>query len=135
MYDLPEDLDDRLWEWAYFFRNRKKLETCKSIEGRFQAHSDDFAKEGWGDVESAPVVGPAKSYRLPRANETNDAIQTLDKKYKWALTYWYCYPGLQKHVTLRLMKKYAGRWMKWIDYLEVKDIGRIRVYALLTTSR
>jgi hypothetical protein len=131
--DLPQDLDDRLWEWAYFFRNRQRLESCRSIESRYKRHSDDFEKDGVGDVASIESR-PTHSYRLPRALETHDVIQSLETKYKWALTYWYCYPGLQKHLTLRLMKKYVGSWLKWKDFLEVKDIGRIRVHALLIRS-
>jgi hypothetical protein len=130
-YDLPHDLEERLWEWAYFFKDRKRLERCRSIEHRFQAHSEDFAAEGWGDMETAPSVAPARSYRLPRAIQTHDVIQTLDRKYKWALTYGYCFPSLPKFVVLRSLKKFTGHRMTWNAYLEILDIGRMRVYSLL----
>ena len=130
-YDLPPDLDERLWEWAHFFRDRKRLESCRSIEHRFRATSDDFAKEGWGDTEAAPSVQPARSWRLPRALEVHEVIQTLERKYKWALTYGYCYPSLPRYLTLRLMKKYTQTHLTWTKYLDLVDIGRIRVYALL----
>lgn len=129
--DLPVDLDERLWEWAHFFRDRKRLKTCKSIEHRFRATSDDFAKEGWGDTETAPSVKPARSYGLRRALETHEVIQSLDRKYKWALTYGYCYPTLPRYLTLRLMKKYVGSHLSWPKFLDVLDIGRMRVYSLL----
>jgi hypothetical protein len=93
-FDLPADVDERLNEWAYYFRDRQRLERCKSIEHRFQATSDDFAKEGWGDTESAPQVRPERSYALLRAIQTHEAIQKLDRKYRWIITYGYCYPGL-----------------------------------------
>ena len=129
-HDLPEDLDERLWEWAYFFRDRKRLETCASAEKHYKAHSDDFAAEGWGDMEAPPKTQPARSYRLLRALETHEVIQTLDKKYKWALTYSYCYPGLPKFVVLRLMKKWTGRRLNWDRFIQDLDIARMRVYAL-----
>lgn len=129
--DLPNDIDDRLWEWASFFRDRRRLERCKSIESRYRPHSEDFAIEGWGDVDAAPSVAPKRNFVLLRALETHEVIQTLDKKYKWALTYGYCYPNLPRHLTLRLMKKYAQAYLSWAKYMELMNIGRIRVYALL----
>lgn len=129
--DLPPDLDDRLWEWAWYFKDRQRLNKCKSIEHRFQATSDDFAKEGWGDTETAPSVRPVRNYRVLRALETHDVIQTLDKHYKWALTYGYCYPGLPRHLILRLMKKYSGRYLTWGKFLDELDIARMRVYSML----
>lgn len=130
-YDLPADLDERLWEWGYFFRDRKRLEHCKSIEHRYRRTSGDADPDGWGDIEATPKAAPAKSYRLPRAVEVHEVIQTLDKKYKWALTYGYCFPGLPRHLVLRLMKKFTGSHLNWNRYLDVLDIGRIRVYSLL----
>lgn len=133
-WDLPPDLDERLWEWGYFFRDRKRLEQCRSIEHRFQPHSEDFAAEGWGDEEAAPSVQPARSYRLPRAIETHDVIQQLDRKYKWVLTYGYCYPSLPRFVVLRALKKFTGSRLTWKSYLETLDIGRMRVYAMLSSA-
>lgn len=133
-WDLPSDVDERLWEWAFFFRDRKKLETCRSIEKRYRATSEDFAAEGWGDTETAPSVRPARNLVLLRALETHEVIQGLDRKYKWALTYGYCYPSLPRYLTLRLMKKYTGRYLTWKTYLETMDIARMRVYSLLLDS-
>ena len=130
-YDLPADVDERLWEWAHHFRDRKTLERCKSIEHRFQATSDDFAKEGWGDTETAPSVAPGRSYSLRRALETHDVIQQLDRIYKWALTYGYCYPGLPRFVVLKALRKFTGRRLTWAAYLDTLDIGRMRVYSQL----
>lgn len=121
--------DERLWEWAYFFRDRRRLEHCRSIEHRFRATSEDFGPDGWGDEDAAPRTKPARSYRLLRALETDDAIRSLDRIYKWALTYAYCYPGLPKYVVLRCMKKYTGRRLNWQSYLEALDIGRVRVHS------
>lgn len=131
-WDLPADLDERLWEWAHHFRDRQRLERCKSIEHRFQATSDDFAAEGWGDTESAPSVAPARSYSLRRALETHEVIQQMDKLYKWVLTYGYCYPGLPRFVVLKAIRRFTGRRLTWGAYLDTLDIGRMRVYSLLS---
>ena len=127
-FDLDE-VDERLREWAHYFRDIKSAGHCRSIEHRFRATSDDFAAEGWGDEESAPRALPARSYSLRSALQTHDAIQQLDRIYKWALTYGYCYPGLPKFVVLRCMKRYANRRLNWRGYLEVLDIGRMRVHT------
>lgn len=134
--DLPfsEEIDERLNEWGYFFRDRKRLETCKSIEHRYKPHSDDYAKEGWGNIETPPKSSPARSYRLLRALETHEAIGTLDIKYRWGLTYAFCYPGLTRHLVLRMLKKHTGRRFTWAGYLELVDLGRLRVHAVLLNS-
>lgn len=130
-WDLPDDIDERLWEWAWYFRDRQKLSQCKSIEHRFQATSDDFAAEGWGDTETAPKVRSTALYSVPRAIQTHEAIQQLDRIYKWALTYGYCYPGLPRFVVLKALRKFTGRRLSWNAYLDTLDIGRMRVYSLL----
>ena len=128
-----DDIDDRLMEWAFFFRDRRRLEACRSIEHRYRRVSEDFAKEGWGDMEAAPVA-PAQSYRVLRAIETHEAIRTLDIKYKWSLTYAFCYPGLNRWQVLRLMKKYTKRRFTWAQYLETVDLGRMRIQAVLRNA-
>jgi hypothetical protein len=133
-FDIPHEVDERLAEWAWAFRDRKRLETCKSIEHRFKATSDDFAIEGWGDTESAPSVAPARSYSLRRALETHEVVQQLDRLYKWALTYGYCYPGLPRFVVLKAIRKFTGRRLTWAAYLDVLDMGRIRVHGLLCSG-
>lgn len=131
-FDLvPPELDERLWEWGHFFRDRKHLEHCRSIEHRFRAASEDFGPDGWGDMDAAPRSQPAKSYRLLRAIETHEAIQTQERPYKWAITYAYCYPSLPKFVVLRSMKKYTGRRLAWAAFLDLLDIGRVRVYTTI----
>lgn len=120
--------DEFLWEWAHFFRDRRYLERCRSIEHRFQPHSEDFAKEGWGDQEAAPSQ-TKKSYLMARALRTHDAVMQLPREQKWAITYRYCYPALHKNLVLRLMKKWTGRRLNWKTYEETLEIGRFRVYA------
>ncbi len=134
---LPDlDLtDERLREWAYFFRDRRQLERCRSIESRFRASSDDFAVEGWGDMESAPSVRPARSYQLLRALETHDAVQGLEKLYKWSVTFGFAYPYLPRFLVLRLIRKYTGRRLTWNGYLEALDIGRFRVHTSISCAR
>lgn len=123
--------DERLREWAFFFRDRKKLERCKSIEHRFRAQSEDFAAEGWGDMDAAPSVKPGRSYSVLRAEETEDSIRRLDRIYRWAITYAYCYPGLPRFVVLRCMRKFTGRRLSWQAYLDALDIGRFRLHTTI----
>lgn len=126
-----ELVDELLREWAYFFRDRQKLNHCRSIEHRFRRSSDDADPDGWGDMDSTPKASPALCYRLPRALITHDAVQTLPKLNKWALTYGFCFPGLPKFVVLRCMKKWTGRRLNWQSYLEQLDVARFRMYTLL----
>jgi len=128
MIDL-ESVDERLREWAYFFRDRRQLNHCRSIEHRFRPHSDDFAAEGWGDMESAPQVNPGRSYAVLRALQTHDAIGQLPLVNKWAITYGFCYPYLPKFVVLRAMKKFTGRRINWKAFTEALDVGRCRVHT------
>jgi hypothetical protein len=121
--------DERLREWAHFFRDRRRLERCKSIEHRFRAQSEDFAVEGWGDMDATPSVRPARSYSVLRAVQTQESIDALDRIYKWALTYAYCYPSLPRFVVLRCMRKFTGRRLNWGKYEEVCEIARIRLHT------
>lgn len=133
---LPDlaDTDERLREWAYYFRDQKFREHCRSIEHRFRRSSDDADPDGWGDEEAAPSVRPGAAYTLRSALSTHEAIMGLDRIYKWALTYAYCYPGLPKFVVLRCMKKYCGRRLNWKSYLDVLDIGRCRVHTTIASG-
>ena len=124
--------DERLREWGYFFRDRKRLEHCRSIEHRFRAASDDFSLEGWGDEETPPSVQPARSYSLVRALQTHDAVQALKGVQKWAITYHFAYPWLPRFMVLRSMRKWAGARMNWKQYEEQLDIGRCRVHTLIS---
>ena len=132
--DIYSDVDELLREWGHFFRDRKSFERCRSIEHRFKPHSEDFAAEGWGDMDAAPSVRPARSYSILRAEKTQDAICQLDRIYRWALTYGYAYPGLPKFVVLRCMKKFTGRRLSWAAYLDVLDIGRMRLHTTIFSA-
>ena len=129
-----DNLDERLWEWAAYFKDRKRLNSAGSIEGRFKPHSDDYASEGWGNPEKTPTPAPRPRDWVLRAVETHEAIQSLDIKYKWGLTYAFCYPGLSRHLVLRMMKKYTGKRFTWNTYLELVNIGRYRVQAVLNAG-
>lgn len=78
-----------------------------------------------------PAPVQHKTRILRRALLTHDAIQQLDKKYKWALTYAFCYPSLEGRIVLRLMKKYTGHRMNQRQYEEVLYIAMVRVATLL----
>jgi hypothetical protein len=133
-FPIPEEIDERLHEWAHFFRDRNRLESCKSIEHRYKPHSDDYAAEGWGDKESAPSAAPERSYRLLRALETHEAIGKVQVKYRWAITYAFCYPSLPRFVIIRLMKKWTGRRFTWKEFDEMVDVARYRISALLSVK-
>ena len=128
-WELPSEVDERLKEWAHFFRDRRRLEHCRSIEHRFRAKSEDFAEEGWGDYEA--VLRQRSTYRLDRALETHEALQRLERGPKWALTFWFAYPSLDKWRVLRALHKYTGRRVKWRAYEDMVDAGRMRVWAML----
>lgn len=124
-----ESTDERLREWAFFFRDRRQFEHCRSIEHRFKATSDDFGPDGWGDEESAPRIKPKASYSLQRALSTHEVVQALRSIEKWAITYAFAYPGLPKFVVLRAMRKWTGRRLNWNAYLDLLDMGRFRVHS------
>jgi hypothetical protein len=125
-----DEVDELLREWAHFFRDRKNLESCRSIEHRYKPHSDDYATEGWGDMEAAPQT-TKRSYALLRALETHEAVMQLPKTQKWALTYHFCYPHLPRGMVLRVMKKWIGRHISWKTFQEQVEIGRCRVCVLV----
>jgi hypothetical protein len=133
-YDLPSEIDERLWEWAAYFRDYRPTGRCASLEGRYQRHSDDMEADGVSEESREAPKPPRPRDWVLRAIATHDAIQQLDKQYKWALTYAYCYPGLPKFVVLRLMKKYTGRGMAWARFLDVVDIARMRVWTMANTQ-
>jgi hypothetical protein len=123
------DIDERLREWAFFMRDRRRMESCRSIEHRYRPSSEDFAREGWGDDEAAPTAKP--NFVLLRALETHEAVMQLSKIQKWSITYAYCYPGLPRGMVLRCMKKWVGRQINWKTFQEQVEIGRFRVIACL----
>lgn len=130
-----DSTDERLHEWAFFFRDRRQLNHCRSIEYRYRRSSDDADPDGWGDMETVPTAKPERSYRLLRALETHDAIQDLNLIYKWAVTYGFAYPYLPKFVVLRCMRKWTGRRLSWKSYLEALDIGRFRVHTAISCGK
>lgn len=127
--DLPE-IEDRLREWAAYFKDRRRLDRCKSIEHRFTPHGEDFAKEGWGDDEAAPT--PArKPLNVIRAIQTHDAVMQLPHLQKWSITYAYCYPALPRGMVLRCLKKWLGKPVSWKVFVEQVEVGKYRVAAIL----
>jgi hypothetical protein len=124
--------DERLREWAFFYRDIRNRDRCKSIESRYRASSEDFAIEGWGDMESAPSVRPGRLYSVLRANQTHEAIGELDRIYRWALTYGFCYPDLPRFVVLKCMKRFTGRKLNWRGFVDVLDIGRMRLHTTIS---
>lgn len=129
--DLSE-IDELLREWAHFFRDRRRLEHCRSIEHKYKPHSDDYAKEGWGD--KAPPQERKTHYLMGRALRTHEALMQLPRIQKWALTYAYCYPGLPRGMVLRVLRKWVGQSVSWKVYVEQIEVGRFRMYAWLKNS-
>ena len=126
---LPPELDERLKEWARHFRDRRRLERCRSIEGRFNPHAPGSWDAGWGDPEAAPSYLPP--IVLPRVLRTHACVQSLQKPGKWAITLGFCYPGLQRYQVLKILKKYTGRRFTWKSYLNELEMARLRVWACL----
>lgn len=131
---LPQELEDRLIEWARYFKDRHKYSRCASLEGNFNPHSPDSWDSGWGDPGAPRSVLP--DINVLRAIQTNDAIvglgsDPLGRIYKWTITYHYCFPGLERWRILKAIKKYSGRRLNWKEYGEALDIARLRVWALL----
>lgn len=124
-------VDQRLHEWSRYFKDRAKYSACKSIESRFQASSDDFAVEGWGEP-STPRFAPPVDVRS--ALETHSAVSDLPKSQKWAVTFWYCYPDLERWRVLKAMRKYTGRRFTWKDFTGEIEIGRVRVAGYLVST-
>lgn len=124
--DLP-DIEERLREWARYFKDRRRVERCRSIEHRYVRMPGE---EGWGDEDAAPT-SPRASVNVLRAIQTNDAIRSLPKVQAWVITYAYCYPALPRGMVLRCMKKWTGKPMNWKVFTEQVEIGRYRVAAIL----
>lgn len=133
----PPELEDRLIEWSRHFKDRHKYSRCASLEGGFNHHAPGAWDSGWGDP-GAPTA-PLPAILVPRAIQTHEAVMGLGndstgKVYKWAITYHYCFPGLERWRILKAIRKYSGRRMSWDKYSEALDIARIRVWTMLLNS-
>jgi hypothetical protein len=126
---LPEELDERLIEWARFFKDRHRYERAKSLEGRFEAASPGSWDEGWGSQDEIPVQRYAPAIDVLRALRTHAAVMELGKCQRWSITYGYCYPHLERWQVLKFLKKYTGERLTWKQYLNELDMGRMRVWA------
>lgn len=126
-FEIPEEVNERLWNWARCFRDRHNFGRCASAEKNFKPHSSDFAAEGWGEPEAPKQVPQMRSNALLEASATNDAVMKLNSIQKWSLTYYFCYPSLPRFVVLKCLRKYAGQRLNWKQYLEQVDLGRLRV--------
>jgi hypothetical protein len=126
---LPDELDERLKAWARYFKDRHKYERCKSLEGHFEAASPGSWDEGWGSQDEIPPQPVAPALDLHSVLATHAAVMELDKQHKWAVTYGYCYPGMERWRVLKFIRKYTGHRLTWKEYLETLDIARIRVWA------
>lgn len=130
-----EEADELLREWAWYFRDRRSFDRCKSIESRYKRASEDGDPDGWGDMDSAPKTAPARSYSVLRAMKTQDVlINCTTLIQRWAITYSFAYPGLPRFVVLKCMRKWTGRRLNWQSYLDQLDIGRCRVHTTLFSS-
>jgi hypothetical protein len=129
---LPAELDERLKEWARHFRDRRRLERCKSIEGRFNPHAPGSWDSGWGDPEAVPSYLPP--IVLPRVLRTHACVSSLAKPGKWAITLGYCYPGLQRYQVLKILRKYCRKRFTWNAYLDELDMARLRIWACLDSQ-
>lgn len=130
---LPDELDERLKEWARYFRDRRRLERCRSLEGRFNPFNPGSWDAGWGDPEAVPAYLPPVV--MPRVLRTHACVQSLpSKSQRWSITIGYCYPSLQRYQVLKILRKYTGRRFNWNGYLDELDMGRMRVWACLNVQ-
>lgn len=126
---LPPDLDERLKEWARYFRDRRLFNRCMSIEGRFNPYAPGSWDSGWGDPGAVQAILPPVV--VSRVLRTHECVQGLPKAGKWAITYGYCYPNLERWQVLKALKKWAGRRLTWNEYLDTLDMARMKVWAML----
>lgn len=131
--DFPSDLDERLWEWAHFFRDHRfRQQTCASAEKHFRPHSSDFAAEGWGDAPETAPRAPRPPRSILRAIQTHECIfAALDVPGRWAVTYSYCYPHLPRNVVLKALRHRTRRRYTWAAYCDLIDASLARVYTCL----
>ena len=133
--DLDLDLvDERLRAWARYFKDRHIYSRAKSIEGRFNPFSKGAWDEGWGNQDEIPPAPIPPRLDLASVLETHTAIHELDKAGRWAITYGFCYPNLDRWLVLKLMRKYTGKRFTWKQYLAALDAGRFRVYVRLFST-
>ena len=135
---VPRELEDLLIEWARWFKDRPNFAKCGSLEGNFDPHAKGAWDSGWGDPGAPTDVLPPVN--VLRAHRTNDAIvslgsDSLGRVYKWAITYHYCFPSLDRWRILKAIRKYSGRRLNWKEYGEALDIARVRVWTMLLNSR
>lgn len=126
---IPDELDVLLIEWSRFFKDRQRFSRCASIEGLFNPYSPGAWDSGWGDQGAPRDMLP--EVLMPRVLKTHACVQELPTANKWAITFWYCYPMLQRWQILKYLKKYCGRRFSWKEYMEVVDVGRLRVWSAL----
>lgn len=132
--DLPE-LDERLHEWSRFFKDRHHFSRCASMEGRFNPHAPGSWDSGWGDPGAPSAILP--EIKLGRVLETHKCVMGLGSdswglSRKWAITYAYCYPHLERWMVLKFIKRHTGRRFTWVQYLDLLEIARLRVWTDLT---
>lgn len=133
---VPREFEDLLVEWSRYYKDRRSLTKCGSIEKLYNRNMPGARDSGWGDPGAPePTVAPVV---VPRAIRTNEAIvglgsDSMGRLYKWCITYHYCFPGLDRSRILRSLKKFSGRRLTWKQYGEALDIARMRVWTLLNS--
>ena len=121
------DADTLLREWAFFFRDRHgQRGTCWSLEGRYRRFLEGVRDEA---VDEAPKDEPLIEKNLLRAFKTHEIICTLPVRSRWSVTYYFCYPHLEKWQTLMSLKRWLGYRITWKEHEEAVDLGRMRVGA------
>lgn len=133
----PQELEDRLIEWARCFRDRRSFTRCASMERLYNRNMPGAWDGGWGDPGAPERALPP--ILVPRAVQTNEAIVGLGgdstaKVYKWSITYHYCFPGLERSTILKGIRRMTGRRLNWRQFGEALDIARVRVWTTLNSG-
>jgi hypothetical protein len=126
---IPSELDELLQEWGRYFRDKRLYQRCMSIEGRYDRFAPGSWDSGWGDPGAPQAILPPVV--VSRVLRTHECVQRLPKPSKWAITYGYCYPNMERYKVLKFLRKWTGRKLTWNEYLDTLDIGRMRIWAML----
>lgn len=127
---LPDELDERLREWARAFKDRHRWGKCGSLEGQFNRFMPGVREESWGPPEPPGAILPP--LMMPRVLRTHECVMSLpSRSQRWVITFRYCYPGMARHQVLKAMRKYTGKRFSWKEQENELEMAKMRVWACI----